>query len=56
MTSILELEPILAPQKPAVLRFFGRLVSHRSGFAGFIIILMIVFYRYLCRSTGSQAL
>jgi peptide/nickel transport system permease protein len=43
MTSILELEPILAPQKPAVIRFFGRLVSHRSGFAGFIIILIIVF-------------
>lgn len=38
----LEIEPTLAPQKPTIARFFGRLVRHPSGFTGFLIILLIV--------------
>lgn len=42
MTTI-ELEPILAPQKPPVVKFFTQLFNHRSGFVGFVIIVLIVF-------------
>lgn len=43
MTATLELEPTLAPQQKPIVRFFHRLVMHRSGFVGFLIILLVLF-------------
>ena len=38
-----ELEPILAPQEKPIVKFFYRLLVHRSGLVGFVIILLVVF-------------